>query len=126
LRLDPKMWSWCWRFLKECTSERAAINTAHKVRLCLYSLQRFAEINRNLDIKYDRRTEGAIYVYRDKDHFERGVGATKVLTDNGVALRPVSREEAASIEPALTPDLANIAGAIYCPTDESGDCHAFA
>ena len=47
LRLDPQMWSWCWRFLMECTAERAAINTAHKVRLCLYSQQRFAEINRS-------------------------------------------------------------------------------
>lgn len=126
LRLDPKMWSWCWRFLKECTAERAAINTAHKVRLCLYSQARFAEINRRLDISYDRRTDGAVYVYRDKDHFDRGVGAMKILTDNGVKLRPLSTDEAVSIEPALAPDRANIAGAIYCPADESGDCHAFA
>jgi D-amino-acid dehydrogenase len=125
-RLDPAMWSWCWRFLKECTAERAAINTAHKVRLCLYSQQRFAEINRRLALAYDRRTAGAIYIYRDSAHFERGVGAMKVLTENGVTLRPVSTEEAVAIEPALAPDSAGIAGAIYCPTDESGDCHAFA
>jgi D-amino-acid dehydrogenase len=126
LRLDPEMWSWCWRFLMECTAERAAINTAHKVRLCLYSQQRFAEINRQLELRYDRTTRGAIYIYRDRDHFERGVGAMKVLTDNGVTLRPVATEEAIALEPALAPDRANIAGAIYCPTDESGDCHAFA
>jgi D-amino-acid dehydrogenase len=126
LRFDPAMWRWCWRFLRECTSERAAINTAHKVRLCLYSQERFAEINRRLAIDYDRRTVGAIYVYRDKDHLDRGVGAMNILTDNGVTLKPVSTEEAVAIEPALAPDSANIAGAIYCPTDESGDCHKFA
>lgn len=126
LRFDPAMWRWCWRFLKECTSERAAINTAHKVRLCLYSQDRFAEINRQLAIDYDRRTVGAIYVYRDKDHLDRGVGAMSILTDNGVTLKPVSTEEAVAIEPALAPDSANIAGAIYCSTDESGDCHKFA
>lgn len=125
LRLDPAMWRWCWRFLKECTSERAAINTAHKVRLCLYSLARFGEINRRTSLDYDRRTQGAIYVYRDKEHFDRGVGAMRVLTDNGVELKPVSTDEAVGIEPALAPDSANIAGAIYCPTDESGDCHKF-
>lgn len=125
-QLDPRMWAWCWRFLLECSAERAAINTMHKVRLCLYSQARFAEINRRLDISYDRRTKGAIYVYRDKDHLARGVGAMKILTDNGVALRPLTTEEAVGIEPALAPDSANIAGAIYCPTDESGDCHVFA
>lgn len=48
-----------------------------------------------------------------------------ILTDNGVTLRPVTTDEAVAIEPALAPDRANIAGAIFCPTDESGDCHAF-
>mgnify|MGYP006275173443 FL=1 len=125
LRPDPRMWAWCWRFLKECNAERAAINTAHKVRLCLYSLERFAELARRLPIDYDRTMKGAIYIYRDRDHYERGVGATSVLTDNGVTLRAVSTDEAVEIEPALAPDRANIAGALYCPTDESGDCHAF-
>jgi D-amino-acid dehydrogenase len=126
LRPDPRMWSWCWRFLKECTAERAAINTAHKARLCLYSKRRFVDINRKLELHYDRLDNGAIYVYRDKEHFDRGVAAMKVLTDSGVTLRPVSTEEAVNLEPALAPDSANIAGAIYCPLDESGDCHAFA
>lgn len=124
-RLDPRMWSWCWRFLMECSAERAAVNTGHKVRLCLYSQERFAEIDRQLGLSYDRRTEGAIYVYREKEHFERGVKAMSVLTNNGVTLKPLSTDEAVEIEPALHPDAANIAGAIYCPTDESGDCHAF-
>jgi len=125
-RLDPRMWAWCWRFLLECSAERARINTAHKVRLCLYSQERFAEIDRRHGFSYDRRTQGAIYVYRDREHFERGVKGLTVLTDNGVTLKPVSTDEAIEIEPALAPDKANIAGAIHCPTDESGDCHAFA
>lgn len=124
-RLDPRMWAWCLRFLKECPADRARINTSNKARLCLYSQERFAEINRRLDISYDRQTKGAIYVYRDKEHFDRGVSAMGVLTDSGVTLKPVTTEEAVAIEPALAPDSANIAGAIYCPTDESGDCHVF-
>ena len=125
LRPDLRMWAWCWRFLKECSAERAAINTAHKVRLCLYSLERFTELARSVPIAYDRTMKGAIYIYRDHDHYQRGVGATSVLTDNGVTLRAVSTDEAVEIEPALAPDRSNIAGAIYCPVDESGDCHAF-
>lgn len=125
-RLDPDLWRWCWKFLKECTSERAAINTANKVRLCNYSLAQFQEVNRDLALDYDRQTGGAVYIYRDKEHFDRGVAAMSVLTDNGVDLRPVDAAQAMAIEPALeTGNASEIAGAIYCPTDESGDCHKF-
>jgi D-amino-acid dehydrogenase len=124
-RLDPKLWAWCLRFLRECPAGRAAVNTANKVRLCLHSLERFKEINADLDLRYHRQTRGALYIYRDRDHFERGIGAMRVLTDSGVTLRPVTPEEAAQIEPALASQKDKLAGAIHCPIDESGDCHIF-
>ena len=37
----------------------------------------------------------------------------------------VDRERAAAIDPALAPTKDRIAGAIYCPTDESGDAAKF-
>ena len=49
LRLDPALWAWSWKFLRECPAHRAAINTVNKVRLCLYSQRLFAEINRRRD-----------------------------------------------------------------------------
>jgi D-amino-acid dehydrogenase len=125
LRADPAMWAWCWRFLKECTAERARINTTHKVRLCRYSLDRFDELASRLPIDYDCTRRGALYVYREADHYQRGVAATAVLTENGVPLQPVSTEEAFALEPALAPDRDRIAGAIHCPIDQSGDCRRF-
>lgn len=124
-RMDPKLWAWCLRFLRECSAERAAVNTANKVRLCLHSLAEFQAINADLDIRYHRQNRGALYIYRDRDHYERGVGAMRALTDNGVTLRGISAEEAVAIEPALASEAGALAGAIYCPTDESGDCHVF-
>ena len=46
LKADPALWAWSWKFLKECRAERAAINTANKLRLCIYSQGLFEEINR--------------------------------------------------------------------------------
>jgi D-amino-acid dehydrogenase len=37
-RLDPELWSWSLKFLRECTASRAAANTAHKVRLSLLAV----------------------------------------------------------------------------------------
>ena len=125
LKADPALWAWSWKFLKECPAERAAINTANKLRLCIYSQGLFDEINRTERIAYDRHVGGALYLYRDREHFDRGVGAMKVLTDGGVRLEPVGPDRIVEIEPALSGEKDNLAGAIYCPTDESGDCHKF-
>ena len=49
----------------------------------------------------------------------------KVLTDGGVRLEPIGPDRIVEIEPALAGEKDNLAGAIYCPTDKSGDCHKF-
>lgn len=123
--LDWRLYAWGLRFLRECSAERAAINTAHKVRLCLYSQQQFEDLAAELPLDYHRQTGGALYLYRDADHYARGLGAMRILTDNGVTLRGADPEEIARLEPALAEEAPNLAGAIYCPTDESGDCHRF-
>jgi D-amino-acid dehydrogenase len=125
LRFDPALWAWSWKFLTQCPADRAALNTINKVRLCLYSQRLFAEINRTETIAYDRQVGGALYLYRDREHFERGVAATRVLTDNGVALLPIGPDKIVELEPALADERHSLAGAIYCPTDELGDCHKF-
>ena len=102
LRADPALWAWSWKFLKECPAERAAINTANKLRLCMYSQGLFDEINRTERIAYDRHVGGALYLYRDHEHFDRGVGAMKVLTDGGVRLEPIGPDRIVEIEPALS------------------------
>jgi D-amino-acid dehydrogenase len=126
LRADPALWGWAFKFLRECPAERAALNTANKLRLCLYSQRLFDEINRSEPIAYDRRVGGALYLYRDRAHFDRGVAAMKVLSDGGVRLEPIGPDRVVEIEPALWQEKDNLAGAIHCPTDESGDCHKFA
>jgi D-amino-acid dehydrogenase len=125
LKADPALWAWSFKFLKECSAERARSNTANKLRLCMYSQSLFDEINRSDAIAYDRHVGGALYLYRDREHFDRAVGAMKVLTDGGVRLEPINPDRIVEIEPALGGEKDNLAGAIYCPTDESGDCHKF-
>lgn len=56
--------------------------------------------------------EGTIYIDRDQDPYQRGVGAAGLLDENGATLRAVSTDEAVEIKLALAPDRNNIAGAI--------------
>lgn len=123
--LDPALWSWTLKFLRNCTAERAAINTKRKVRLCRYSQDRLHAITDATGVDYHGLTGGLLYLYRKPESFDRGARNTKVLTDEGLELRVVTRDEAARIDPALEPVKDKFAGALYAPSDESGDARVF-
>ncbi|MBL8698928.1 MAG: D-amino acid dehydrogenase [Alphaproteobacteria bacterium] len=123
---DPRLYTWSLRFLRECNAASAARNTGNKLRLCLYSQAQLQETVAATGIEYDRVTGGAVYLYRDKALFDAGVRNTRVLTDLGLELEAVDPQRAAAIEPALDAVKGRLAGAIYSPSDESGDCHGFA
>src|SRR5262249_16603961 len=62
--LDPHLWTWSYAFLRECTVERARINTLRKHRLCLYSQEVLHQILAETGIAYDGRKGGLLYLYR--------------------------------------------------------------
>lgn len=122
---DPRMWAWGLQFLRHCTAERSRENTARKLRLCVYSQKQLQELSAAEDLTYERISGGLLYAYRDEPSFERGRAAMTVLSDNGLALQTLTPQQVAQKEPALAGSTRNIAGAIYCPTDESGDANLF-
>ena len=124
-RLDPRMWSWLWRFLLQCTDERARANTTNKLRLCRYSTDLLSELARDTGIPYDGLARGNLYVYRSERSFEAGVRRTRLLRDQGLELEVLDRDGLAAREPALEPVREKLAGGLYSPTDQSGDARMF-
>lgn len=122
---DPALWAWSWKFLRQCTAERARINTLRKHKLCLYSQAALRHLVADTGVTYDGRTGGLLYLYRTTASFERGAANMRILADDGQDIEVVDRERAATIDPALAPVKDKIAGALYCPTDESGDARLF-
>jgi D-amino-acid dehydrogenase len=123
--LDLNLWTWSWQFLRNCTAERARINTQRKVRLCLYSQEQLHRVVQETGVQYDAGSGGLLYLYRSPQSFERGTANTKILTDEGLTLQPISPQEAAHKDVALAPVQDKFAGALFCPSDESGDCRMF-
>jgi D-amino-acid dehydrogenase len=123
--LDPAFWRWMWAFWKECTSERAALNTRRKVRLCLYSQGVFHDTLSRLPVSYDGRRGGLLYFYRSASAFQAAAQKSEILRKEGCAIEILDREGAVLKEPALASVKERIAGALYAPGDESGDCRKF-
>jgi len=125
LRLDPEMWAWCWKFLRNCTSEKARINTARKVRLCLYSQTVLHEILAESGVECHYQKGGLLYLHRSQAALDAAAAGARILTENGAQIRVLDRDAAAAIDPALAPVKHKIAGALFAPTDEGGDSAAF-
>jgi D-amino-acid dehydrogenase len=123
--LDRSFWRWMLKFWKECTTERAAINTERKLRLCLYSLSVFHKTLEATDIAYDGRSGGLIYFYRTPATLDAASEKSRILSRNGCRIELLDRTGVVEKEPALAPVSDQIAGALYAPDDESGDCRMF-
>lgn len=126
LSADPRLWSWCMRFLRNCTAERARINTLRKLKLCVYSQDMLQDLVAETGIDYDGARKGLLYVYRNEASLERGLANMAILRKAGQHLETLDAKGVAAIEPAFESDgPAKIAGGIYCPDDEQGDANKF-
>jgi D-amino-acid dehydrogenase len=125
LRADPRLWSWCLQFLRNCTSEKARRNTARTLRLCIYSHAALQALTSETGLDYDRRTGGLLYLYRDAAALAKGVANMAILAEGGRRLEVLDAAGCIRADPALGAARGAIAGAIYAPEDESGDCYKF-
>ena len=122
---DPRMWAWSLKFLRQCTAERARVNTLRKHALCLYSQRLFHDLVEETGVEYDGRTGGLLYMYRTAETMARGIANMRILADDGQEQEIVDPDRIAEIDPALSAARDKIAGGVYCPTDESGDARMF-
>jgi D-amino-acid dehydrogenase len=125
LSADPRLYAWTWGFLKECTAAKARRNTLLKHRLAAYSQTVLDRVVAEEAVDYDRNTRGILYMHRSQQALDDGVQHMKLLESDGQTIKVLSRNQAVALEPALAHARDKIAGAILCPTDETGDCAKF-
>ena len=129
LRVNPfkalGMAGWGMKFLRECEPGRSVRNTLVKLRLAQYSQRMLDEIAGAEKIDYHDIHAGLLYLYRDPKRMEAAAAKWELLRQHGQALRILDRDGVADLEPALAAMKHNLAGAIYGPTDSSGDSVKF-
>ncbi|MBL8808094.1 MAG: FAD-dependent oxidoreductase, partial [Rhodospirillales bacterium] len=63
-RLDPAMWSWILRMLRNCTAARYALNKSRMVPIAEYSRDSLRELRAETGIAYDERSLGTLQLFR--------------------------------------------------------------
>lgn len=125
LQPDPRQWLWGLAFLAECLPHRTARNIRRLVALGLHSRAVLANLRETLALDYERRALGILHFYTNPRDFEAAQHAVRLMCDLGCERRSLSADEAIALEPALAPMRGRLAGADFCPDDESGDAHLF-
>src|ERR1700690_3423039 len=122
---DPRLYSWSWLFLLECTPEKARRNTLLKHRLAAYSQTVLDQVVADESVEYNRNQRGILYFHRDQQALDRGVDHMKLLESDGQIIKVLDRQGVIALEPSLSAAASTIAGGIYCPTDETGESALF-
>jgi D-amino-acid dehydrogenase len=127
LKADPKLWSWCAKFLMNCTHPRALINGERMLRIALYSRDQLSILKNDTGISYDQLNKGILHIYRDIGELAAANGRVQAMNDLGLERHALDTAGCVALEPALKAAASNnlISGGIFTPGDESGDTYAF-
>jgi D-amino-acid dehydrogenase len=116
-RLDPGLAGFFWRFRRHCNSESAERGFEALVGLSRASLDLYQELTSTKEADFFFRRDGLLEVYLTEAGVEIGRRAREVAESNGFPARLLSREEALTFEPALSP---RIKGGLFIESEAHG------
>ena len=122
-RLDPHQWSWLLSFLKACNVSTARASTAALLQLSYLSRDTLHAWMQDDPVDFHHRRNGKLIAYRNPRPLEKARAQVEYQASQGSRQRILSRDEAVDLEPALASWGDALAGCIYTPTEEVGDCY---
>ena len=124
-KLDPVMWIWMLKMLRNCTSARYAVNKSRMIPIAEYSRDCLRALRGEIGIRYDERSKGTLQLFRKQAQLDHTGGDIAVLKQYGVPYEVLDRDGCIAAEPALAAVREKFVGGMRLPRDETGDCHMF-
>ncbi len=124
-KLDPVMWIWLLKMLRNCTSARYAVNKSRMIPIAEYSRDCLRALRSDIGIRYDERSQGTLQLFRYQAQLDGTAEDIAVLKQYGVPFETLDREGCIAVEPALAGVKDKFVGGLRLPQDETGDRHMF-
>jgi D-amino-acid dehydrogenase len=124
-KLDPVMWWWMLKLLRNCTAGRYAINKSRMIPIAEYSRDCLRALRSETGIKYDERSQGTLQLFRKQKQLDGTADDIAVLEQNGVPYELLDPAGCIAAEPGLATAKVKFVGGLRLPQDETGDCHMF-
>ena len=123
--LDPYMWSWLVKMLRNCTANQYAVNKARMVPIAEYARDCLRDLRASTAISYDERSQGTLQLFRTEKQLNGTGGDVEVLKQFGVPYEVLDPAGCIAVEPALAKVKGKFVGGLRLPGDETGDCQMF-
>ena len=124
-RLDPQQWRWCLQFLRACRADTARQTTAAMLTLSYLSRDTLQAWMQDTPIDFHHRRNGKLIAYRNPALLDKARTLVQYQATQGSEQRVLDRDACVALEPALAGLGDRLAGAIYTPSEEVGDCYLF-
>ena len=124
-KLDPAMWIWLLKMLRNCTQARYAVNKSRMIPIAEYSRDCLRRLRADIGIQYDERSQGTLQLFRKQAQLDGTAGDIEVLKQYGVPYDVLDRNGCVAAEPALAAVKDKFVGGLRLPEDETGDCRMF-
>jgi D-amino-acid dehydrogenase len=124
-KLDPVMWWWMLKLLRNCTAERYAINKSRMIPIAEYSRDCLRALRAETGITYDERSQGTLQLFRKQKQLDGTADDIAVLKQYGVPYEVLDPAGCIATEPGLATSAVKFVGGLRLPQDETGDCHMF-
>lgn len=128
-KLDPQQWRWLFEFVLACNAKQSDLTTRRLLALSFYSRRLMTELQAREAIEFGHARNGKLVVHSDPAGFAAAGRLVDYQRSLGCEQSALSRDECFALEPALA--LASsrlsqrVAGGIYTPSEEVGDCYRF-
>ncbi|OZI74526.1 D-amino acid dehydrogenase [Bordetella genomosp. 12] len=124
-RLDPHQWRWCLQFALACNAATARRSTAQLQSLSYLSRDVLHRLLAQESLAFGHLRNGKLIAYRSAELLDKARKLAAYQASLGAEQQVLDAAATLALEPALAGMGSSLAGAIYTPSEEAGDCHQF-
>jgi D-amino-acid dehydrogenase len=124
-RLDPRQWRWCIEFALACNARTSQASTAQLQALSYLSRDVLHALLEQEPFEFAHVRNGKLIAYRDAALLEKARALVAYQATLGAEQRVLDAAQTVELEPALAGLGTSLAGAVYTPSEEAGDCRLF-
>lgn len=124
-RLDPHQWRWCLQFALACRASVARESTAQLSGLSYLSRDVMHTLLEQENLDFGHLKNGKLIAYRSPELLEKARALVAYQAAHGAEQQVLDAAQTLALEPALAGMGGSLAGAIYTPSEEAGDCRQF-
>ncbi|HSN22514.1 MAG TPA: D-amino acid dehydrogenase, partial [Usitatibacter sp.] len=123
---NAHQWRWILAFLAACNRRQSDLTTQRLLRLAFYSRALMHELVAVHAPDFGYVRNGKLVVHSDPASFASAKRLLSYQASLGCEQEALDAARAVEVEPALAAMKSRIAGAIYTPSEDAGDCFKFA